>query len=398
MSVWHPTKVKYKVLLKKLLFCIGFIFQIIDYLWPKDKKCIVFGSQMGQYMACSPKYVFNYMKLNHPEYNVHYYLPFQNCGYWSQIKYILRFAPIFFRAKVLISSHPPFDFVPFDFSSKKILINTWHGIPMKCMFFSDPGASEANLKEIMRVNKKTSFLLTSSSMEVSLLTRCFLQDPRKIVSIGHPRNDHLITGTSYKLLSEIIPNIPKYSTLILYCPTYRRNTPMRLFPFNDLNINHLKSYLDDREIVILTRAHVQSNLALDGVQVSRVVSRVIEFGQDVLPEINDILPEIDILITDYSSVYFDFLLCNKPLLFIPYDIDEYKHDVGILFDDYDFWTPGDKVFSYQGFIEAIDKILSGRDTFKSKREVVRDIFHYNQDENSSKKIIQLLSDLSGEKS
>lgn len=126
-------------------------------------------------------------------------------------------------------------------------------------------------------------------------------------------------------------------------------------------------------------------------------SRIIELGQDMIQEVNEILHEIDILITDYSSVFIDYLLLNRPCIFIPYDKEKYEKDVGFLFDDYDYWTPGRKVATYSEFITAINGILSGDDQFKERREEMRKIFHYYQKKNASEKVVQYIENVCNKK-
>ena len=386
---WHFSRIENKKILKKLLYLTSFIFKFIDFYWPKKLDIIIFGSNNGFFMSGSPKYFYEYIQATNQSYRVFFYLPFQEKGIWSQIRYIISFAPVFFSAKALVSSHPPFDFVPFSWSKRKYLINTGHGIPLKCMSFCDPGASKSSLRDVLRMNDLTSFNLVASSLEAALITRCFLLDPRKIIFTGHPRNDHLVRCIRKDIVRKILPNLPAYSTLILYCPTYRRNNSIRFFPFDEFNSNHLNLFLEEHRIVILTRGHVQNNTTENAFQ----NSRIIELGQDLLHEINDIFPEVDILITDYSSIFFDFLVCNKPCIFIPYDREEYVLNVGLLFDDYDYWTPGKKVYTYPEFIGSIEEILSGHDEFKTRREDLRALFHYYQTENTSGKILHILNKL-----
>nr|WP_319540131.1 CDP-glycerol glycerophosphotransferase family protein [uncultured Methanospirillum sp.] len=384
------TKLEKKIIQKYIFFFVGFFFRIIDSFWPKKGNVIVFGSQMGFSMSGSPKYVYDHILQHKLPYNVYFYLPFREKGVLNQLRYILSFAPVFFKAKILISSHPPYDFIPFSWTRRKVLINTWHGIPLKCMFFSDLSASKADLKEVQRLNGQTNYYLVSSSIEASLITRCFLLDPRKIAFWGHPRNDELSNDSSKKNISKLFPKLPEYSTTILYCPTYRKGVSTRFFPFNDFDIKRFEEFLEQNRIIIFTRGHVQ-DFGEDKIIQN---SRIIELGHDILQEINEILPEIKILITDYSSIFFDYLLLNKPCIFIPYDIKEYKHNVGLLFDNYNYWTPGHKVFTYIEFIKVLEEILSGHDTYKAKREEMKDLFHYYQKGNSSEKILEYLNYIS----
>lgn len=385
---WYFSKEKKKMLIKKVLYCLSFFFRVIDFFWPKNENCIVFGSQQGNSMSGSPKYLFEFIKKNYPKFKVSYYLPLRQTGFLSQVQYIIKFAPTFFQAKILVSSHPPYDFVPFSWSRRKLLINTWHGIPLKCMFFADPGATESSLKDILRTNDLTTFFPVASSIEASVICRCFLLDPRKIIPIGHPRNDNLVNSIPTDIVNKTLPNLPEYSTLILYCPTYRRNALTQFFPFDDFDIDHLTHFLEEKKAIIFTRGHAQDDRSSNTAH----STRIIELGSNLLEEVNDILPVVDILITDYSSIFFDYLLCNKPCIFIPYDREEYERSVGFLFDDYNYWTPGKKVHDYLEFIEAIGEILSGKDTFKDRREELRDLFHYYQKSNTSENIIRFLNE------
>jgi len=341
-------------------------------------------------MAGSPKYVYEYIKANKPELKGFYYLPFREKGIFQQISYIVRFAPVFLSAKFLVSSHAPYDFIPFSWSRRKVLINAWHGTPLKCMFFSDPGASDSELRAVLKSNKLTSIFLVSSSIEAGLITRCFHLDPRKIAYTGHPRNDILINGNKMNKLKGLFKLLPSYSKAILYCPTYRRDAPTRFFPFEDLDMLHLNRFLEENKLIIFTRGHIQNHGELSATK----SDRIIELGQDVLQEINDILSEIDILITDYSSIYIDYLLLDRPCIFIPYDKEDYQKKVGFLFDDYDYWTPGMKVTRYEDFVDAIREAISENDMFKSKRAELKSLFHYHQAKNASEQIVKYISEYS----
>ena len=119
MTIWIFTPATKKKVLKSLLSFIGFLFRIIDFLWPKRADIVVFGSNLGNSIAGSPKFLYEYMKEQNPSHHVFFYCPFHEEDLVKQIRYIIGFAPIFFRAKFLISSHPPYDFIPFSWSREK---------------------------------------------------------------------------------------------------------------------------------------------------------------------------------------------------------------------------------------------------------------------------------------
>jgi len=275
------------------------IISFIDYLYPKDNKVIILGSNTGKYISGSPRTLYEYIKKNNDaNYELYYYLPFQKSSdIFNQIKHILRFAPIFFRARFLVSSHPPTDFFPFiSWSKKKVFINTWHGTPLKSILFADKGETKSDLRRVLRFNEKTSFFLVSSELDKRLMEQCFRIIPTKFIFSGQPRNDQLMTKQKQKKIPLIFHDIPIYDKIILYCPTYRRDNKTNFFPFKDINLKELNDYMEQNKIIILLRSHVFDNNTKD----IYLSSRIINCGFEKFENVNSILNEVDVLITDYS--------------------------------------------------------------------------------------------------
>jgi len=378
-----------KLLVYLVLNYIQTVIELIDYIVPKDDKLIVFGSSGGEFCSGSSKTLYNYVNSEHPEYRSFFYMPFRkDLGFIARLKYIFVFASIFFRAKFLISTHPPTDFFPFiSWSTKKNFINVWHGIPMKRMFFMDNTISKIDLITTINLNIKTSAFIVSSQLEAFLMRSCFRIDPTKIFYTGHPRNDALLKKDSVRLLPIILPGLPVYQKVILYCPTYRRGKHAQFFPFDDFDFRHFEKFLEDNKIIVLLRYH-----PYDKGTINFSSTRIIHFDFNICSEINDILPEVDILITDYSSIYFDYLLLDRPCIFIPYDLNEYKRDVGFLLD-YDTITAGPKVSTYNEFITVIRECIEGKDSYSDRRSKLKTIFHEYQKENSSEQVFIFMNSL-----
>jgi hypothetical protein len=97
--------------ISKLLIPFQILSSIIDFLYPKKDTYIICGSNTGEYFSGSPKAFYEYVSENCPEYKIFHYHPFRkNNSQWETILYIVKFFPIFYRARYLISSHPPNDF------------------------------------------------------------------------------------------------------------------------------------------------------------------------------------------------------------------------------------------------------------------------------------------------
>lgn len=377
-------------LIRKLLIPVEVSVAVLDLIYPKNNKTVIFGSNTGEYASGSPKALHDHIKSRHEDYHAYYYLPFQgSMKPMELIKYVFKFLPKFLSARFLVASHPTNDFFPFGWSRRKKLVNLWHGTPLKSLFYADSGESDSNLKEIKKLADKTSVFTVSSKLEAALITECFLMDPRKIICTGHPRNDALLMKTE-KRLSALIENLPEYKKIILYCPTYRRDGSSKFFPFPDMDMENLKNYLEENQLVILIRGHVYNEL--DESEGELFSDRIIDFGFDRCNDVNSILGEVDVLITDYSSIYIDYLLLDRPCLFIPYDLHEYMSNRGLLLDDYDFWTPGAKINTYREFLDSLNDIKSGIDDYKDKRRDISLQFHYYDKGNASENVFKWISE------
>lgn len=380
-------------MLKSLLIKLFQLFiLILDYFWPKEKKIIICGSNSGKKMSGNSKIIYEYLK-NKKKYKSYYYL---NDNYTSNSDILnyknLKSILIFLKAKTLIGSHGLGDFGPFMWSNKKTFIQTWHGTPLKTIGFADGSEKKNHLKNLVTHNKKVDVLLTTSDFSSGLISRCFNISDRKIFPIGYPRNDSLagLNNNHMHKLEELDIKLPKHKNVILYAPTYRRWENAKFFPFKDMNFEQLNIFLENNNSILFLRGHINDNFSQNEIQSSK---RIMILNDNICPDINDYLQNIDVLITDYSSIYFDYLLLNRPCIFIPYDLKLYKEKRGLLLDDYDFWAPGPKVLDFRSFLNEISNIINNDDQYQDKRKIINRIINNKQTKNSSQKVIELIERL-----
>ncbi|MCX5773226.1 MAG: CDP-glycerol glycerophosphotransferase family protein, partial [Fusobacteria bacterium] len=100
-------------------------------------------------------------------------------------------------------------------------------------------------------------------------------------------------------------------------------------------------------------------------------------------DVNEIIGDVDLLMTDYSSVYFDFLLLNRKLIFIPSDIEEYDLNRGFVFEKYYDITPGEKVFTQEMLQKSL---ICEEDLYIKEREYVKNMLHRYSDNNSCERV------------
>lgn len=297
---------------------------------------------------------------------------------------------LFLRTKNIVISHgsDASYFFPYflDVKSKHI-INLWHGIPLKRLSLQVKGIRASKSRN--RFQKFTS-ICASSHYEQMLLAACFDMHMDDVWVTGTPRNDYLQSPDD-ELMKEHPYLIEK---IILYAPTWREyGDRSSFFPFDDKNLEELNVFLEKQGSYLLLRGHREEmeRIASNYGQ-SKSYTRILPAHQELFPDAQRLLAHTDILITDYSSIYLDYLLLDKPMIFIPYDLAQYQSYRGFLFN-YDAHTPGAKVFNQEDFIKAIGDAFSGETTYDEHRRKMLDLFHAHKDDKASARIVEQIKQL-----
>ena len=252
---------------------------------------------------------------------------------------------------------------------KRLIINLWHGVPLKKIALLDP-----NLKKAARIYFKKIFsenytcILTTSHELIPLMARSFAVSEDKIKVWGQPRNDGLFQKNDCReILGQLFPDLPEYTKTVLYAPTFRDYGQVQLFPFKDFDQKQLEAFLEEKNMLLFIRTHV----AEQGSAAPYLGKRIRFLGNEQAEDVTGILNIFDCLITDYSSIYIDYLLTDKPMIFLPYDRQQYLDGRGMNFD-YDDVTPGPKPETFNDFLDALSP---KEDFWKSERTRVNRLFN-----------------------
>lgn len=252
---------------------------------------------------------------------------------------------------------------------KRLIINLWHGVPLKKIALLDP-----NLKKAARIYFKKIFsenytcILTTSHELIPLMARSFAVSEDKIKVWGQPRNDGLFQKNDCrKILGQLFPDLPEYTKTVLYAPTFRDYGQVQLFPFKDFDQEQLEAFLEEKNMLLFIRTHV----AEQGSAAPYLGKRIRFLGNEQAEDVTGIMNIFDCLITDYSSIYIDYLLTDKPMIFLPYDRQQYLDGRGMNFD-YDDVTPGPKPETFNDFLDALSP---KEDFWKSERTRVNRLFN-----------------------
>lgn len=337
---------KLKILLKNnpylfdlYYYCFSYLLRIIGLFVPlKDR--ILFVSFGGKKFDDSPKAIYDEI-INNQEFS-----EYELCWAFDNVNQF----DIPKGRKICINS---FSYLLYALSSKiwitnssiekgmkfkkkhTYYVNTWHGIPLKKIGSDELGKNEKH--GLGSKESSTANLVTSqSAYDQAIFTRLFKVDIHNVIVSGLPRNDILVNHDKKDIEAyKKKIGIPLDKKVILYAPTYREFT----YTLKDgvvqqmpLRMKELKEKLSDNYI-LLFRAHYEVAKVLD-----------ITFDDFIIdvsnyPTLSDLMISADILLTDYSSMIFDFSILEKPIVLYCYDLEEYMSKRGMYFDIRDLKLP-----------------------------------------------------------
>lgn len=276
------------------------------------------------------------------------------------------------KAKYIVVSTGKFD-VEAQYIGGATIINLWHGIPLKKIAYDDHITSDSVSihKRIWNyfseLSTPNTYYFSTSEVISNIYKSCFRTDEKHIIPIGQARNDAFFDGS---LMKRKYANIT-YDKLIVYMPTHRNEgkTPVDVYSLFDLQ--ELNEYCKKNNILFLIKKHYYNRN--DGAPVNGH-SNIVDLTEESC-DTQEILFNADVLITDYSSCYIDYLLLERPILFYAYDYEEYLKQDREMYFKYEDVTPGPKVATFKELIDELDEALNGNVKYKSELNRVKNLFY-----------------------
>ena len=273
------------------------------------------------------------------------------------------------------------------FSANAVRIMLWHGVPLKKIWKLDVKAKNNKLAYwIEKLNQKIRAickgycsigrwyvydLVTPSKYDWdAIFSKVVFSDLVKPIFCKYPRVNYMLGNVDNVLLEEEKEYLKKIEEaknenkkILFYAPTFRDESGTMIFGTKtDEELQDFISFLNSNDIALMVKMHAVERRKIEGVENCIFL--------DSNCDISVFMQYADGLITDYSSVYFDYLIFDKPIIFYPYDIDNYKTaDRGFMVD-YDTSTSGDKVYTLDELKECIKKLKNNKwkDDYKKARE------------------------------
>ena len=359
------------------------------WLLPRDKKLIAFGSEFG--FCGNPKYLLEALG-KYPVYRGVWiakdrdvYDRVKKAGYEVCMCDSREGRRVQLRAATLIHSHTIKDDFNYLLVGGATAVNVWHGVGLKRSWYrnrmsfagkwmaapASPARSLCLLWDRTDLARENYFIGTSETVD-AYYPATYHVPADHVLMLGQARNDVFYRTSPEEAW---LPECLRRGKVVAYLPTHRdygEKRGNRESVGADIDYAGLSELLGRYGYTLVVKQHsfnAHAQAAGGGFPNIVDLSRL-----DHELDTQLILKHTDILITDYSSVYTDFLLLDRPMIFYCYDLEQYLQKWELNFD-YDAVTPGPKAFDCRQLTEELEKLLQGRDGYEAERRRVKRIFY-----------------------
>lgn len=304
----------------------------------------------------------------------------------------------YLKSRYIFGTHGLYKYFPKN--KNRIRINLWHGMPLKPI---------GNLDKRVRkeIKSEDDFIISTSDYFQSIMSKAFGVSREKVIVTGQPRNDLLFEKTNFYEKYGII--IEAFSKALIWLPTFRssvvdlginnvmndgdfKQNYLSVVPFDKLE--ELNNLLKKKNFLLIIKLHPFDRLQKEKFKdFSNIIILKNKDLEKIDEQLYSLLGSTDALITDYSSVWIDYEILNKPIFFAIDDYEDYKNTRGLLFEDFTRISPYPVIKDYNELIEFI-KNYENIDLNKKK---ITDKYNKYKDNKSCERIIKHLGISKNEK-
>lgn len=385
-------------IIKKII--IG-IYYIMSYIIPVKNNTVLFESSNGRNYTGNPKAIYEEILKEGLEDKIQCIWIFQNPnieipGNAIKIKRS-RFKFLYYSIRceywIFDSRHQYY----LKKSKKTKYIQTWHGTALKKLALDMDYINMSGNKDIKRYRedfrKNTSiwdYLISQNEYSNKIFRKAF-EFKGEMLEIGYPRNDILVNNNTPEDIDRIKTklNIPKDKKVILYAPTWRDNEYYQQGEYKfatEMDFDSMKDNLSDKYILIVKYHY----LVKEDMDWAKYKDFIVEC--DAHWDIQELYLISDIMITDYSSVMFDYSILKRPIIFYAYDLKNYKENLRDFYFDMFEEVPGPIIENNEDLVNYIKylNLDEYNNTFGEKYTRFNRKFNQFDKGNASKQVINLI--------
>lgn len=297
----------------------------------------------------------------------------------------------YLKSKYIFSTHGVYNSIRLN--NKHINVDLWHGMPLKKIGLLNNKKND----EIAKSN----YTIATSDIFVDIMSKAFGIKKENVLLTGQPRNDLMFECRNGLLKLNI--NRENYKNVFIWMPTYRNSkfgdirsegcvSDSGLPVLSKEDLKGLSEFMDKTSNFMIIKLHSMDKTDINSFGKYKNIKVI---NNDILLKCNidlyNLLNEVDVLLTDYSSIYFDFLLLDKPIGFLFNDSEEYETERGFLFEPLEDWMPGEKIGNIDQLKKFILNCNNNIDQYRKQRNLVNDKTNKYNDNLSSKRIVDSLN-------
>ena len=274
--------------------------------------------------------------------------------------------------------------------SEKTFVRIPHGLPAKGSY---KGRDTCSLSDFVNLVDRNFVKSATTDHVINYMAAECGSHPGLFRKYGFPRFDrvrNLAENPNDVLLPDNVEEVltkPQGHYNSLYAPTHKDGEyETTLFPFPDRDLDQIYDFLDQHNIRIFIRLHVSEegkhieDECVDG-------ENILYAGNNFFGSASEMMPYFDLLVTDFSSIYLDYVLYDRPMIFVHDDFDRYTQNRDFPALDYEKHWPGPKIKTQDEFLQAIQaNLIDNKDKYEYWREFVRDVLHSDGDSTFLEKI------------
>ena len=382
-----------------------------------DDKLVVFACFGGKSYTCSPKALYEYMLTDEKYKDYKFVWAFKKVSNYEFLNQnrnttVVRINSKKYKKAVKTAKYWIFNYkIPEYLKPKKdqVFLQCWHGTPLKrlgcdLIHFDNVLNTIEGMKKRYRLEaKKFTYFISPSKYCTEKFTSAWdlksIGKENIMIEEGYPRNDFLFKYTENDVIDikkrflgeEYVEKekTSKKKKIILYAPTYRSNqheTGTGYVYKEEVDFERLRKLFGE-EYIILFRPHYFVANSFDFEKYSGFVYNVSD-----IDDINELYVISDILITDYSSVFFDYANLKRPIIFYMYDLEHYRDKSNGFYFDVEKELPGKIVKTEDDLIEEIKRV-SNNFEYDKKYQDFNNKFNYLDDAYSSKRVLEKVIDI-----
>lgn len=387
-----------KMIIKKVVkIPVMLLYHIFILLNKVDHTMILFESNLGRNYSGNPRFIYEEMVARGLDqvYQCYFILEDVSTQLPGKVKKVKRISLLYFYLFAKAGFWVSDTRMPTYIRKRKNTnyIQTWHGTPLKRLALDlqqismEGEKSLEDYKKKFAENSKTwDYLISQNSYSTEIFRRAFAFK-KEVLEIGYPRNDILFHNNKMEAIQSIKQRLqlPFDKKLILYAPTWRDNEHYSHLKYkfsSQIDFDYLKEQLST-EYCLLVKAHY-----LVGEQLDTSKYKGFLYSFDASFDIAELYLVSDLLITDYSSVMFDYSLLRRPMIFFTYDLEQYKDNLRGFYFDFMQEAPGPIVLTTKELIYAI--LHYNAQIYEEKYNAFTKKFNHADNGEAAKKIVDLI--------